>query len=154
MAKDFEILEVVPRPVLATRVRTPVAGMGQKLGESYVAIGRYLEELEEEIAGTPYAAFHNMDMQDLDVEIGFPVSHELPGRGSIQAGYIPGGKAASAIHIGPYLKMEPTYEALAEWMAENGLEPTGVAYEFYIDDPADIPQKEIRTQIYFPLKET
>ena len=92
------------------------------------------------MAGVPYAAFYNMDMRDLDVEIGMPVSRELPGRGAIQSGHIPGGKAASGINTGPYRDMEPTYEALAQWMAERGLEPTGVAYEFYIDDPAQIPK--------------
>jgi effector-binding domain-containing protein len=152
MADDFEILEVTPRPVLSIRVRTTFEGIPQNLGESYTAIGQYLGELGEPMVGAPYAAFYNMDMKDLDIEIGMQVSRELPGRGTIQAGHIPGGKAASAIHIGPYSKMEPTYEALAKWMAENGLDPTGVAYEFYIDDPAEISQKEIRTQIYFPLK--
>ena len=152
MADNFELLEVTPRPVLGIRVRTPLEGIAQKLGESYGAIGEYLGELGEPMVGAPYAAFYNMDMQDLDVEIGMQVSRELPGRETIQAGYIPGGKAASAINTGPYRAMEATYEALAKWMAENGLEPTGVAYEFYIDDPAEIPQKDIRTQIYFPLK--
>jgi len=27
-----------------------------------------------------------------------------------------------------------------------------VAYEFYIDDPAEIPLEQTRTQIYLPLK--
>jgi effector-binding domain-containing protein len=154
MSDNFEVLEVSPRPVLAIRVFTPLEGIPQKLGESYGAIGQYLGELGEEMVGAPYAAFYNMDMQDLDIEIGMQVSRELPGRDAIQAGHIPGGKAASAINIGPYSKMEPTYTALAQWMTEKGLEPTGVAYEFYIDDPAEISQKEIRTQIYFPLKTT
>ncbi len=152
MSDNFELLDISPRPVLAIRVRTPLEGIPQKLAESYGAIGQYLGELGEEMAGAPYAAFYNMDMQDLDIEIGMQVSRELPGRDTIQAGHIPGGKAASAIYSGPYSKMEPTYEALAKWMAERNLEPTGVAYEFYIDDPAEISQNEIRTQIYFPLK--
>ena len=154
MTYNFELLEGIARPVLAVRVRTSLEGIPQKLGESYGVIGEYLDELGESMAGAPYAAFYNMDMQDLDVEIGMPVSRELPGRGAIQAGHIPGGKAASGINTGPYREMEPTYEALAQWMAEKGLEPTGVAYEFYIDDPAEIPQKVVRTQIYFPLKAT
>ena len=152
MTYHFELLDVTPRPVLAIRVRTPVEGLPQKLGESYGAIGQYLGELGEQMAGAPYAAFYNMDMQNLDVEIGFPVQRELSGRGEIQACQIPGGQAASGIFTGPYSEMEPAYEAIAQWMTEKGLEPTGVAYEFYIDDPADTSLEKVRTQIYFPLK--
>ena len=154
MSDNFEVLEVDPRPVLAIRVRTAFEGIPQKLRESYGAIGHYLGELGEAMISAPYTAYYNMDMQDLDMEVGLQVSRELPGRSQIQAGHIPGGKAASAIHTGPYRAMEPTYQALAEWMAKNGLEPTGVAYDFYIDDPAEVSQKEIWTQIYFPLKAT
>lgn len=152
MSYEFEILTTSPRPVLAIRVRTPVEGMPQKLGESFGAIGHYLAEVGGQMAGAPYAAFYNMDMQDLDVEIGFPVQGQIPGRGDIQASHVPGGQAASGIFTGPYSEMEPAYEAIAKWMTEKGLEPTGVAYEFYIDDPAETPMEKVRTQIYFPLK--
>jgi len=152
MSYEIELLEVSARPVLAIRTRTPAEGLPQKLGVCYHAIGQYLGELGEKMAGAPFIAYYNLDMQDLDVEIGFPVQVELDGRGDILAGHIPGGRAVSCIYRGPYGDMEPTYNAMMEWMAERNLEPTGVAYEFYIDDPAEIPMEQVRTQIYLPLK--
>lgn len=32
------------------------------------------------------------------------------------------GKYATVIHIGPFDKMEPTYDALNKWIDENGYE--------------------------------
>jgi effector-binding domain-containing protein len=93
-----------------------------------------------------------MDMQDLDVEIGFPVSGSLPGKGEIQPGEIPGGKAATCLHVGPYTEVGPAYEALMQWIMENGFEATGVAYEMHLNDPAQTPPEELKTQIVFPMK--
>ena len=50
------------------------------------------------------------------------------------------------------LYVSPAYEALSAWIEENGYEPTGVAYEFYLNDPGEVPPEELMTQISFPLK--
>jgi len=93
-----------------------------------------------------------MDMQDLDVEIGFRTSNELPGRGDIQASEIPGGKVATCVRTSPYAEIQPAYDALLRWIIENGYGTTGVAYEIYLNDPSQTPPAELKTQIVLPLK--
>jgi len=122
------------------------------LGETYGAVAQYLGELGEYPAGPPYAAYYNDDMENLDIEAGFPVARELEGRGDIEAGEMPGGKAATCMHIGPYDDIEAAYNAMSKWIKEHGLEPTGVAYEMYLNDPDEVPPEELQTQILFPLK--
>jgi hypothetical protein len=48
-------------------------------------------------------------MQDMDVEMGFPVSKPLPSRGDIKAGKTLAGRAALSMYKGPYSSMEPVY---------------------------------------------
>ncbi len=102
-------------------------------------------------AGAPFAAYYNMDMQDLDVELGFPVPKELPGKDEIKAGHLPGGKYAVVLHTGPYDQVGPAYEALAKWVAEKGYQATGVAYEVYLNDPGQTKPEDLQTQVMFPL---
>ena len=154
MSYNCRVEERSTQAVLSIRTRTRVEELPQELGKAYGAIAQYLCELQEQPAGAPFAAYYNMDMQNLDVEIGFPVPHPLPGRGEVQSSEIPGGKAATCLHIGPYDQMEPAYTALSEWMQENGYEAAGVAYEMYLSDPQDTPPEELKTQIVFPLKST
>jgi effector-binding domain-containing protein len=92
-----------------------------------------------------------MDMQNLDVEIGFPVSRSLQEKEDIKAGEMPAGKYASCIHIGPYDKLEPAYAALAQWIKENGYQSSGPAYEIYLNDPNETVPEELETLIKFPL---
>jgi effector-binding domain-containing protein len=93
-----------------------------------------------------------MDMQNLDIEAGFPVSRPMPGRGEVQACEIPGGPQASVIHTGPYQGCSAAYEALSQFIQANSREPSGVAYEFYLNDPITTQPEHLQMQIVFPLK--
>ena len=152
MEYSCEMKEQAPQPTLTIRTRTAVQNLPQVMGESYGTIAQYLGELGEHPAGPPFCAYYNMDMQDLDVEIGFAVAKKLAGSEDIQAGEMPTGKMASCVFTGPYVEMAPAYEALAAWIEKNGYEPAGIAYEFYLNDPGEVTPEELMTQIVFPLK--
>ncbi|MGE5618431.1 MAG: GyrI-like domain-containing protein [Sphingomonadaceae bacterium] len=153
MSHQCAILDQAAQPTLSIRTRTSVQGLRQVLGQSYGAIAQYLGELGEHPAGPPFAAYHNMDMANLDVEIGFPVPRKVPGRGNILAGEIPAGKYASCLYTGPYNEIGPgAYEALSAFVGQSGYEATGVSYEMYLNDPNETPPQELQTQVLFPLR--
>ena len=151
MSYNCELKQQPAQPALTVRTRAAVQDLPQLFGKTYGAIMQYLGELGEQPTGMPFAAYYNMDMQNLDVEIGFPVAREIPGKGEIRAGEFPGGKLASVLHIGPYDQCAPAYDALTQWVKDHGYEATGVAYEIYFSDP-NTPPQEIKTEIVFPLK--
>ena len=148
----IELIEQKAQPVLSIRTRTAVEKLPDLIGPGYMKIMEYLQELGEEPAGVPYTAYYNHDMEDLDVEIGFPVGKKLPGKGEIKAGEIPAGKMVAAMYRGPYSEMNQPYDEMAEWIAERGYEPTGVAYEYYFNSPAEVPERELLTRIVMPVK--
>ena len=147
-----ELIERSAQPVLSIRARTPVQDLPALFGKVYGTIGQYLGELRQQPAGAPFTAYYNMDMQDLDVEIGFPVAGPLPGKGEVMAGEIPAGRYAACLHIGPYNAIGAAYDALQVWLTEHGYEAMGVSYEFYLNDPQQVPPQELQTQVLFPVK--
>ena len=153
MTYQCEIQEFPTRPTLSIRTRTTIERLPEVIGKSFAAIGQAIGRTGEFPAGPPFAAYYNTDMQDLDVELGFPVSHMLPGAGDVQASEIPAGKFALCIHVGPYNEIETAYHALTAWVKEKGHKTSGVAYEFYLNDPAEIPPEALQTQIAFPLED-
>ena len=152
MSYECEVKEQAAQPSLSIRTRTSVQDIPQVLGKAYGAIAQYLGELGEQPAGPPFAAYYNMDMQNLDIEIGFPVSRQFSGKDDIRASKISSGKVAICLYTGPYSEIEPAYSALSRWIEDNGYEATGVVYEMYLNDPAQTPPQELRTQIAFLLK--
>jgi effector-binding domain-containing protein len=151
MGYQFELTDEMEKPMLSIRTRTSAANLPQELGKAYGAILQYLGEIGETTEGPAFAGYYNLDMEDLDVKMGFLLPKPIDGRGEIQADVIPGGKQASYLYKGPYTEMEPVYHAMTEWMAAEGLEPTGICYEFYYTGP-EVPQSEQVTKIIFPLK--
>ena len=144
MTVQCEVRSQERQPVLSIRTRTAVNNLPQEIARAYAAIVQYMGELGTYPSGPPFAAYYNMDMEDLDVELGMPVTEELPGKGEIQSSEIPGGQVATCIHVGPYSAVELAYKALSEFIHEQGLEPTGVAYEIYVDDPQSTPEEELK----------
>lgn len=151
MDYQCEIVERPTQTTLSVRGRIPVQGLPQFFAQAYAAIVQYLGELDQQPAGPPYAAYYNAEMQDLDVEAGFPVSGPLPGRGDIRGGQLPGGQAASCVHVGPYDQIGPAYDALARYVQAQERTTRGVVYEIYLSDPAQTPLHQLRTQIVLPL---
>lgn len=152
MTYPCEMNDLPAQPALSIRTRTPVADMPQALGRAYGAIITHLTGIGEAPSGPPFVCYYNMDMQDLDIEIGFPVARELPGKGEIQANVIPAGKHVSCLYTGPYEYIPQAYEALAQYIQEKGFTPTGLAYEYYLNEPAETPAQELQTRIVFPLQ--
>lgn len=148
----FELTEQPLQSVVSIRKRTAVNNLPQEIGKAYNSIIQYLNEIGEEPCDAPFTAYYNMDMENLDVEMGFPVSKSLSGKQEIKSGEIPKGKQLSCMYKGPYNQMGSVYDAMGNWISENGYTPTGVVYEFYYNSPADVPDTELLTKIVFLLK--
>lgn len=153
MTQEYEckLRDEPARPVLTMRARMPVQGIPAFLGKAYGAIAAYLAEKGQAPVEPIYAAYYNMDMLDMDVEAGMGVAQPVPGRGDIAAGEIPAGTHAYCLHVGPYDQIQPAYEAVMRFVAAGGRQPTGVAYEIYLNDPS-IPGVVPATEVVLPLK--
>jgi len=146
-----EMKEQDARHVLSVRFRASVQDLPRHFDRIYGSIIQYLETLGEQPTGEPFAAYFNMDMQNLDIEAGFPVAKPLPGKGDIQSSAIPGGMAAVCHYTGPYDGVGPAYEQLSQFIKDQGYTPIGPAYEWYLSEP-DVPSQDIRTDLMFPVR--
>jgi len=152
MAYECERIEVEAQPTLVVRRRAAVERLPEVLGPAWGAVMACAARSGAEPVGAPFAAFHNTDMQDLDVEIGFAFERTLAGEGEVEPGEIPAGSAVQCVHVGSFDQLGAAYAALSLWTAEHGLEHAGPAFEHYLDDPADTPTEQVRTLIVIPVR--
>jgi len=151
MNYEYKLLDLTQQPTLSLRTIIPVEKLAEFFGKAYSSIMAYLQELEEEPNGMPFATYYNLDMSAFDVEAGFPVGKTLPAKGEIISAFIPAGKYITTIHSGPYDSMESGYAALTKWAQTNGYTPSGIAYEYYLNDPTESPDIIPLTEIRFPV---
>lgn len=148
---EIALLQQTQENTLVLRTVTPVQNLPMLIGQTYGKIAAYLQELGELMTDVPFVCYHTMDMQNLDVEIGFPVARPLPGRDEIQPGVIPEAKVVSALFLGGFDGLEAAYEELSKWIEDKGLVPSGVSYECYYNGP-DRPESEYLTKIVLALQ--
>lgn len=152
MFTTCEIKQLPAQPALSVRGRAAVQNLPVLIGQTCERLIGHMQALGEAPSGDLFVTYYNMDMQNLDVEIGFTLSKPLPGKEDIQSVMIPAGLAATCTYTGPYEKMAPAYEALNACIKENGREATGIAYEYYLNGPPETPPEEYQTRIVLPLK--
>jgi effector-binding domain-containing protein len=149
---EISLKEIEEFPVLMMRRRTSLEGLKEVISDGFMKIATYLEYLGESPAGPPYAAYYNNEMNDLDIEIGFPVVSPLPGQGAIHGSFVRAYTAVECLHKGPYSKFSETYGEMIKWMESHDLSPAGAYYEAYLNSPGDTPESELLTVIRISVK--
>ena len=152
MSYEIKVIELPDQPTLVMRTIVAVEKLPEFFGKAFGGVMEYLGELGASPSGMPFGAYYNLDMSALNIAAGFPVGKPIKGAGEILAEIIPGGKFLSTIHKGSYDSMEPAYTVMSDYAKTNGLTPTGVVYEYYLNDPGEGPDVIPLTEIRFPLK--
>jgi effector-binding domain-containing protein len=152
MAYAITVQQRQAQPAAVVRFECGFGQAGRFIGPAYGEIGGYLHELGLDHEDTQvFAQFLNFDPKT-EVEAGFTVGEPVPPKGRVVMGEMPGGEVAFTTHVGPYATLPAAGNALRAWMAANGREPAGGLVEVYVDDPQTVPEAELRTEVFYPLK--
>jgi effector-binding domain-containing protein len=154
------VIELQPEATVAVRMKVPMTelDLGELFGTFLPNIARHVADVGREPAGPPYGRYHAWG-EHADVEIGVPVDMPVAGLrpvtetrdDEIGSSELPGGRAAVLVLIGPYAGLPQAYERLGSWIADHGLERGGAPWESYVDDPSEVPEAELRTEVVWPL---
>lgn len=150
---SIEIMKQTAQPTLYIRTRVHMDKLTEAFDTGFVRIINYLASLGLQPSSAPYAAYHNHDMEDLDLEMGFPVPGPVQGSGEIQSGEIPAAeKVVSIMHKGSYATLEESYNKIYRYIEENQLTICGPHYDFYISNPDQTPEEELLTNTMIPVR--
>jgi AraC family transcriptional regulator len=145
--------ELTPQPILFVRLRAArhelSTAIGQGLGKAYpLALSSGAA-----VVGRPFTRYLSTGPGLFDIEVGMPVSGAPAGQGDVEAGALPGGPVAVAMHGGSYEQLGETYAALERWIEQNGHTTAGAPWESYITDPTEHPDPaDWRTEVYWPIR--
>jgi len=82
----------------------------------------------------------------MNVAFGVEVTREFPPSGEVALVETPTGRAASALHVGPYERMKETHDAIHAWAAANNQTFAGWSWEIYGDWNDDVSKLETRIE--------
>jgi effector-binding domain-containing protein len=124
------------------------------------AIGQLVQEMQMQnvvpagpLMGIYYNGPEEVKPEQLEWEIGFPVTPQALIQPPLQKkewNYI---DVASCLHTGPYEKTSETIRKMLEWMDANGYAVAGPIMERYMDmNPAELKPEQLKTEIWIPCK--
>ncbi len=126
------------------------------LGAAYGRVAVYVTANGLHLDGQPIAISNYWDDRGYGFDAGIPVSG-TPTRGAgpgspVRMGETYGGRVVRAVHVGPYMGLQDTYEKVYAFVKVHDLESNGRSWELFVSDPGNTPEDELITQVYFPVK--
>lgn len=150
---NIEMKDVKKQSTLVIKKTVKQSEIGATLGEILGKVFTYIQNKKiTPLLPMPITRYTNSAKDTLDIEGGVVVPEGSKGEGDIVASELPAGKAAFAVHTGPYDKLHDTWEAMKTQLAAKGLK-TGTGWEVYITDPGNTKPEELKTEIYILVEE-
>lgn len=148
---EIEIKNIEEKKVAYVSVTGPYHQIPELLDE---VVGYIIKE-NLQTTESPYGIYFNSPLEvspeELQYEIGIAFTGDVDGDGKVRVKKIPAHQAVSTVYQGPYGQAAQIYPNLVKYAAENGYNITGTVKEVYLNNPAEVPENELLTEVQFPV---
>jgi AraC family transcriptional regulator len=135
-------------------------GSYEMLPAQMVELAMWFGRQAIDLGGHPGATYNNdpdqADEDDLDWEVWIPTNAAVREResvdGQIGVKTLKAATCAALVHRGSYETLDGSSGLLLQWATEEGHVRNGPLQTIFLDDPADVPEDELKTLIRFPVK--
>jgi len=143
------IVELPERQAAVIRIEGTTADLPALMGEAFELTSKAIEASGAEFAGEPFARYDALG-ERISAEAGFPYRGTLRQTERVYKSTLPGGRAVTTRHVGPYENLDVAWDRGQAWIREQGLTMTGTPWECYLTDPSE-PGPPV-TEIYWPVR--
>ena len=156
---DVEHVIVEPQQIayLPTTSLPEPAAISEAMGKAYFEILSFIDARGLVEAGAPMSIVRGFAGSQLRFDAAIPVggvtAETARDGATVKLGQTYSGPAIRVRHVGSYRQLGSTHRKIAAYLAALGLERDGDAWETYISDPTRVPEAELLTDIYYPVRE-
>ena len=147
----IETVELESQPAVVVCRRVAVTDFGEALADIFPRVFRHIADAGQQPAGMPFMRYFSMDGVACDIAAGMPVREAIPGAGDIEPHVLPGGKALTALHVGPYEAVGSVWMQVMRRARELGSECKFGGWDVYTNDPGEVAPEARETRIYLPV---
>lgn len=160
---DFGDTEIEHITVEATEIaylsatsRPEPAAMSEAMGDAYFQILKFIDAHKLQVAGAPLSIARTFSGAELVFDVAIPVrgvTASTPRDGAtVKMGFTYAGPVIRVKHIGSYRMLTETHRKISAYLAAHGIERNGATWESYVSDPGDVPEEDLLTYVYYPIK--
>ena len=141
---------------LSASSRPEPAAMSDAMGDAYFQVLNFIDANDLQVAGAPMSIMRTFSGADLMFDAAIPVrgvTASTPRDGAtVKIGLTQAGPVIRVKHIGSYRTLTETHRKISAYLAAHGIERNGATWESYVSDPGDVPEDELLTYVYYPIK--
>lgn len=144
--------EAVPTAVL--RERLAMGDLASFYDRAYTAVAQSLAAAGVRPAGAAFGYYLSPPTGTFELEAGFPVDAPLveAPQSEVIASELPAGPVARATHVGGYDTLGDSWQALSEWVHEQGRTAGLRMWEVYVTEPTpEGDPADNRTELFLEL---
>lgn len=149
---DIKLKDIDPVDVIGVTFKTSPESISK---DGANAMRRLMEGLNiRDIvpSGPPRFVYHAMDENSWTIEACFPVAEVSGAPDGLTLRPFDGGRAATAIHVGPYDELGMAYRELEGWIDKQGLKTAAPPFDVYLNDPNEVEDPaRFETELVWPV---
>lgn len=149
-------VEAIDIAYLSVTSRPEAAAVSDALGDAYFQVLNFVNAHGLQVAGAPLSITRTFSGAELVFDAAIPVSGVTDATPrdatGVKIGRTYAGPVIRVRHVGSYRSLSDTHRRISAYLAAHGIERNGPTWESYVTDPGDVPEENLLTYIYYPVK--
>jgi DNA-binding transcriptional MerR regulator len=154
MSYEVKIKEFQPTQVVGITLDTTPEGIGTDAPNAYQQLFDRLGQEGVAPIGAPRLVYHEMGDEVWRIEACVPVGERVTIGDGFQSREVDGGRAATAVHEGPYDELGIAWQELSNWIAAHGhtMPAASRPFDIYLNDPNEVQDPaQYLTELVWPI---
>ena len=150
MTSGCQVVSIEPVLLAVAEAEMDRREIGSRIRSMFDTVYAWVKSAPVRQVGHNYALYDKGLGRELLVRVGFPVSGPFSDSATVKCFSLGAGRAARAVHVGPYSELHRTYAELHSWCRRERLRISSQSWEVYGDWQEDASRLE--TELYLRLE--
>ena len=139
MAYEILTANLPASEAVAIRTTIPMPELQGFFNGAFLELSEVIRTGRGTPVGPPFVRYYSVTANAVDVEAVMTCDRRVPVSGRVKPLHLDAAQAAIVRHVGRYDKMRAAYEAIKEWMSNNGKHAIEAPREVYVTTGAEVP---------------
>ena len=153
---EFEIIDALETPYLfvAKSCSMEPEDISKNMGEAFQQVWGFMQGEGIQPAGGALSVYYEYHPDKMVFRAGFTIAAEDmdKAKGEVEVGVTPAGEVLYFVHKGPYSTLRDDYGIMMEHIGKIGREIAAPTWEVYLNDPSQVSEDELLTDVFTALK--
>lgn len=149
---DVSLKDVPEQAIAFVREQVELPELGGVLRRAMDEVFASLARRGAPCLGAPLCAYPIPELREVvPVDCCVPTAPGLGPDGRVESGLLPAGPVAYTVTVGPYRELTLAFQAVAAFVADQGLEISGPLREIYLEHDAS-GREQHRVEVAYPVR--